>query len=75
MSITIFNPERNAVVYVTNIKQDGYPILISFNINDTFDGDDVHKATSIHLQIDVDAMLKKLPSTATVFVKKENLMQ
>ena len=70
--LVIVNPSRNAVVYVTNIKQGGAPILAAFNMNSTFDGDDVHKATSIHLQIDVDSMLNNLPADATVYVKNEN---
>ena len=43
-----------------------------FQQNTEFDGDDVHKATSIHLQMDVASMLKALPSDATVYVKNES---
>ena len=71
--ITIVNPERNAVVFVTNIKQGGLPIVAAFDMNAVFDGDEVHKATSIHLQVDTDAMLKNLPETATVYVKENEL--
>ena len=70
--ISIINPSRNAIVYVTNIKQGGAPILAAFNRNTIFDGDDVHKATSIHLQIDVQSMLDNLPGDATVYVQNEN---
>ena len=42
----------HALVYITNIKQGGLPILVSFDMDATFDGDDVHRATSIHLQVD-----------------------
>ena len=70
--IIIINPSRNAIVYVTNIKQGGAPILAAFNRNTIFDGDDVHKATSIHLQIDVQSMLDNLPGDATVYVQNEN---
>ena len=70
---TIVNPERNSVVYVTDIKQGGLPVLAAFEMNTTFDGDEVHKATSIHLQVDVEAMLKNLPETATVYVRKNEL--
>ena len=34
-----------------------------------FDSDRVHKATSIHLQIDVNSMLKSLPKNATIYIK------
>lgn len=68
--ITIVNPERNAVVYVTNINQGGLPIVAAFDLNAVFDGDEVHKATSIHLQTDTRSMLENLPESATVYVQK-----
>ena len=70
--IVIVNPSRNAIVYVTNIKQGGAPILAAFDMNAVFDGDEVHKATSIHLQINVQSMLDNLPQSATVYVQNEN---
>ena len=70
--IMINNPARNAIVFVTDIKQDGAPILVAFQRNAQFDGDDVHKATSIHLQMDVASMLKALPADATVYAKNES---
>jgi len=70
--IVIKNSERNSFVFLTNIKQDGYPVLISFLQDVDFDGDRVHKATSIHLQIDVNSMLEALPSDATVYLKNKN---
>lgn len=71
--ITIVNPKRNAVVYVTNIKQGGLPIVVAFDMNTTFDGDEVHKATSIHLQVDTQSMLENLPESATVYIQKNEL--
>ena len=68
----IKNPDRNSFAFVTDVKQNGHPILVSFLQNTEFDGDRVHKATSIHLQIDVDSMLKSLPETATIYVKNKN---
>ena len=70
--ITIVNPARNAIVFVTDIKQGGAPILAAFDRNATFDGDDVHKATSIHLQMDVQSLLENLPASATVYIKSKN---
>ena len=70
--IMINNPVRNAIVFVTDIKQDGAPVLLAFQKNTEFDGDTVHKATSIHLQMDVASMLKALPSEATVYAKNES---
>ena len=71
--VTIVNPERNAVVFVTNIKQGGLPIVVSFDLDANFDGDNVHKATSIHLQVDVQTMLENLPASATVYAKRNEL--
>lgn len=68
----IKNPDRNSFAFVTDVKQNEHPILVSFLQNTEFDGDRVHKATSIHLQIDVDSMLKSLPETATIYVKNKN---
>lgn len=70
--IVINNPSRNALVFVTDILQDGAPVLVAFQKNAKFDGDDVHKATSIHLQMDVASMLKALPSDATIYAKNES---
>ena len=49
--------------------------MAAFNRNSVFDGDDVHKATSIHLQIDVKSMLDNLPVDATVYVQNENELE
>ena len=70
--LVIVNPGRNAIVYVTNIKQGGAPLLAAFNMDSEFDGDYVHKATSIHLQIDVQTMLNNLPAQATIYVQNKN---
>ena len=48
-------------------------MLVAFDMNTMFDGDRVHKATSIHLQVDVRAMLESLPKNATVYVQKNEL--
>ncbi len=71
-NLIIDNPTRNALVYITDIVQNEMPIMISFQKNSTFDGDNVHKATSIHLQADVETMLKALPTEATVYVINKN---
>ena len=73
--IIVVNPDRNAIVYITNITQGGYPVIAAFDMNAVFDGDSVHKATSIHLQIDVQSMLENLPKTATVYVQNENELE
>ncbi len=70
--IVIDNPSRNALVYITSIKQNGKPVLLAFDKNAIFDGDEMHKCTSIHLQMDVKAMLEALPSDATIYVRNKN---
>ncbi len=70
--IIIDNPARNALVYITNILQDGKPILVAFQKNVVFDGDDVHKATTIHLQWDVKSMVTALPKEATIYAKNKS---
>ena len=70
--IVIVNPERNALVYVTNVKQGGMPIVATFDMDAVFDGDEVHQATSIHLRTDTMAMLESLPESATVYVQKKD---
>ena len=55
---------------------DGSTVMISTQENRPFvwefDSDRVHKATSIHLQIDVNSMLKSLPKNATIYIKNKN---
>lgn len=68
----IKNPDRNSFAFITNIEQNGHPVLVSFLQNTEFDSDRVHKATSIHLQIDVNSMLKSLPKNATIYIKNKN---
>ena len=48
------------------------PLLAAFNMDSEFDGDDVRKTTSIHLQIDVQTMLNSLPGEATIYVQNRN---
>ena len=73
--IVIHNPSRNALVFLTDIKQDGAPVLVSFDKNAVFDKDTVHQATSIHLQMDVRSMLKALPANATIYAKNKNELE
>lgn len=71
-SAIIHNPKRNSIAFVTNIEQNGAPVLVAFQKDAVFDGDQVHKATSIHLQMDVASMLNALPPEATVYVQNKN---
>ena len=58
-------------MFITDIKQGEYPLVVAFEINSIFDGDSVHKCTSIHLRTNIEAYLSNLNDT-TVFVKNKN---
>lgn len=68
-SAIILNPERNSLIIITGIVQREHPVMISFDMDANFDGDEVHKATSIHLMMNQDAYLANLPETATIYKK------
>ena len=67
----IENNERNAFVFVTNLKENGKYIIIGFEKSTLFDGDKVHKATSIHSRQNIDLYLKKI-NNSNIFVENEN---
>ncbi len=73
--IIAVNPDRNAIVYVTNIKQGGLPIVATFEMDAVFDNDDVHQATSIHLQVDTMSLLRSLPNSATIYVQNKSELE
>lgn len=68
---TIYNKGRNSVLFITDIKQGEYPLVVAFEINSVFYGDSVHKCTSIHLRTNLEAYLSNLKGT-TVFIKNKN---
>ena len=68
---TIYNEGRNSILFITDIKQGEYPLVVAFEINSVFDGDSVHKCTSIHLRTNLASYLANLNGT-TVFVKNKN---
>ena len=72
-NIAVKNLERNSVIFITAQSENEYPTLVSFALNQQFDGDLVNKATSIHLQEDLGTYLEMLPKTATVFVKENSI--
>lgn len=69
----IYNPARNALVYLTNNKDSaGNYIIAAFDIDNVIQGETVHEATTIHGRENIPALLKRLGKDATVFVKNEN---
>ena len=68
----IHNPKRNAIVYITeNQDEKGNYIIASFDLNNNLYGENAHKATSIHGQVSISALLENLGRDATVFVHNE----
>ena len=69
----IVNPERNAIVYLTeNRDSAGNYVIAAFDMNNDLFGENAHKATSIHGRENIAAMLEKLGDGATIFVKNED---
>lgn len=72
--IVINNPARNSIVYVTDLKEEGKGLVtVAFLKNQEFDGDRVHKATTIHTRENPMQMLNSLKENATVYVRKNKL--
>lgn len=71
----INNPERNAIVYITdNQNAPGNCVIASFDLNNNLYGETAHKCTSIHRRSSESLayLLEGLPKEATIFVKNEN---
>ena len=54
----IVNPERSAIVYITDITQGGLPLVVSFDMNATFDGDQVHNQVPVSILITMKSLLR-----------------
>ena len=67
------DPSRNSIVYITNLKDHEGLITAAFLKDQEFDGDNVHKASSIHSRPDPVSMLESLGEDATVYVRKSEL--
>lgn len=67
----IENNERNAFVFVTNLKENGKYIIIGFEKSTLFDGDRVHKATSIHSREDMTEYFNNL-NNSEIYSLNEN---
>ncbi|HZJ75675.1 MAG TPA: hypothetical protein VFD25_03715 [Clostridia bacterium] len=63
---------NNAIIFVTNIKQDEMRLVVSFKRNSIFDGDNVHVATSIHLRNDIMPMLSKINDKSKIYIHKND---
>jgi len=70
--LVIDNPKRNFLIFVTSIKQAGLPVVIAFEKNKNFDGDNVHKATSIHLRENIETLFNDLSPDAKIYFANKN---
>lgn len=68
------NHNRNSLLFITSLKQNELPVAISFLLDNVFDGDNVHKATSIHLRTDLTSTFENLSGT-TIYVKNKNELE
>ena len=68
----IDNPGRNSFAFITPLYENGGRIVAFFEKNVLFDGDMVHKATSIHSRTDVGGLLNNISEDAVIYVKNKN---
>lgn len=68
----IDNPGRNSFAFITPLSENGGKVVAFFEKNVLFDGDMVHKATSIHSRTDVGGLLNNISEDAVIYVKNEN---
>lgn len=68
----IDNPGRNSFAFITPLYENGGKIVAFFEKNVLFDGDMVHKATSIHSRTDVGGLLNNISDDAVIYVKNKN---
>lgn len=71
-SAVIYDPDRNAIVYIAQDGEHGGHVVVSFDLNNDLYGENAHKATSIHPRDSIIPMLEKLGKDATIYVLNEN---
>lgn len=68
-SVVVIDYNRNTIGFITDIKNKGRNIAIFFDNDSLFDGDNVHKASSVHTREDFISYLSKLDG-AKIFINK-----
>lgn len=71
-SAVIYNPDRNALIYIAQEAEKGGQIVATFDLNNNLFGENAHKGTSIHPRESIIPMLEKLGEDAVIYVKNEN---
>lgn len=74
-AITVIdNPERNSLAFITSLEEDGGRVVVFFDINVQFYGDQVNKATSINRGTNIVGLMNNLSDNSIIYVKiKTNL--
>ncbi|MBQ5969631.1 MAG: hypothetical protein IJL52_05895 [Clostridia bacterium] len=73
--LIVDNVDRNSLVFITKAEKGDVPVLISFEKDATFDGDEVHKATSVHFQMNTANLLNAITPASTVIVKNKTELE
>ncbi len=69
----IDDKNRNSIIFITNLTEKGKPIIVSMQKDASFDGDDVHQATSIHVRQNLQAYLQKFDADSITVLKQNEL--
>lgn len=69
----VYDESRNSMFVVTSIKQEGLPVCVALALNTKFDGDYVHKATSIHIRQEISNYFNNLVDTKIFVINKNEL--
>ena len=69
----VYDESRNSMFVVTSIKQEGLPVCVALALNTEFDGDYVHKATSIHIRQEISNYFNNLVGTKIFVINKNEL--
>lgn len=56
----VYEKENNSVVFITDLVQNTYPVVVAFDLGVVFDGDLVNKATSVHLREDLSLYFNRI---------------
>ncbi len=71
--IIVLNPDRNSLIYITNLKDsEGRCIIVPFELNTNLHGENAHKALSIYGRSSILTLFQSLPSNAKILCKNEN---
>lgn len=72
--VAVYDKNRNSMFIVTNLKQKRLPVCVSLELNTEFDGDSVHKTTSVHIRQDISKYFNNLCGTKIFVLNKNELV-